>query len=92
MNTSPWVLAARPKTLSAAVAPVIVGAALAYRDHGSISWLYAALALAGSILIQIATNYINDALDFRRGADTSARLSSSPLVIVNKWRTAMPDD
>lgn len=74
MKTSPWVLAARPKTLSAAVAPVIVGTALALRDRGEILWLYAALALAGAVLIQIATNYINDALDFRRGADTSARL------------------
>ena len=74
MRTSPWILAARPKTLSAAVAPVIMGTALALRDQGRIPWLYALAALAGAILIQIATNYINDALDFRRGADTSARL------------------
>ncbi|HUP45798.1 MAG TPA: 1,4-dihydroxy-2-naphthoate polyprenyltransferase [Thermoanaerobaculia bacterium] len=74
MKPSPWVLAARPKTLSAAVAPVIVGTALALRDRGAIPWIYAGLALAGAVLIQIATNYINDALDFRRGADTSARL------------------
>ena len=74
MKTSPWILAARPKTLSAAVAPVIMGTALALRDHGRIPWLYALAALAGAVFIQIATNYINDALDFRRGADTSARL------------------
>lgn len=74
MNTSPWILAARPKTLSAAVAPVVVATALALRDRGDIPWLYAALALAGALFIQIATNYINDALDFRKGADTTARL------------------
>ena len=74
MNTSPWILAARPKTLSAAVAPVIVATALALRDRGDIPWLYAGLALGGALFIQIATNYINDALDFRKGADTTARL------------------
>ena len=74
MKTSPWILAARPKTLSAAVSPVIVGTALALADRGAVLWRYAAAALAGAVLIQIATNYINDALDFKRGADTSARL------------------
>lgn len=74
MRTSPWWLAARPKTLSAAVTPVLVAMALALRDFGSVAWLYAGLALAGAVLIQIATNFINDALDFRRGADTAARL------------------
>lgn len=70
-----WLLAARPKTLSAAVAPVIVGTALAARDrHGEVAWLYAVLALLGGLLIQIATNFINDAIDFKRGADTHERL------------------
>ena len=63
MNPRAWFLAARPKTLSAAVAPVIVGTALAYRDRGEVLWFYAALALAGGLLIQIATNFINDAID-----------------------------
>ena len=74
MKTSPWLLAARPKTLSAAVAPVLMATALALRDAGNVPWAYAGLALAGAVLIQIATNYINDALDFRRGADTASRL------------------
>jgi 1,4-dihydroxy-2-naphthoate octaprenyltransferase len=74
VKASPWVLAARPKTLSAAVAPVIAGTALALADRGRVLWWYAAAALAGSVLIQVATNYINDALDFRRGADTAERL------------------
>ena len=74
MKTSPWLLAARPKTLSAAVAPVLMATALALRDAGNVPSAYAGLALAGAVLIQIATNYINDALDFRRGADTAGRL------------------
>lgn len=74
MNLRAWVIASRPKTLSAAVAPVIVGTALAHRHTGQVAWLYAALALMGAILIQIATNFINDAIDFRKGADTAERL------------------
>ena len=65
-----WVLAARPKTLSASVVPVVVGTALAHR----VEWLTFAYALAGAVFIQIGTNLVNDALDFRRGADTSERL------------------
>jgi len=66
-----WILAARPKTLSAAVVPVMVGAALV---RGPLHWPSLACTLAGAVLIQIATNLINDALDFKKGADTSERL------------------
>jgi 1,4-dihydroxy-2-naphthoate octaprenyltransferase len=66
-----WILAARPKTLSAAVVPVLVGAALV---RAPLHWPLLACTLIGAVLIQIATNYINDALDFRKGADTSERL------------------
>lgn len=66
-----WVLAARPKTLSAAIVPVLMGTALAWPR---VSWPLFAATLAGAVLIQIATNFINDALDFRKGADTSERL------------------
>ncbi len=69
-----WLLAARPKTLSAAAAPVIVGVALALRERQAIGWIYAVCVLFGALSIQIATNFINDALDFRRGADTHERL------------------
>ena len=71
---SPWLLAARPKTLSAAVVPVLMGSALAADEPPAISWWVFACALAGALLIQIATNFINDALDFKKGADTSERL------------------
>jgi 1,4-dihydroxy-2-naphthoate octaprenyltransferase len=67
---SPWVLAARPKTLAAAVVPVVVGFALARFAHGP-SFVF---ALLGALLIQVGTNFVNDALDFRKGADTHERL------------------
>jgi len=66
-----WLLAARPKTLSAAVVPVMLGLALAPRPiHVGL----AACTLFGALFIQIATNFINDALDFKKGADTTERL------------------
>jgi len=66
-----WLLAARPKTLSAAVVPVLVGTAFAWSD---VDWLMFACALAGAIFIQIGTNFVNDALDFKKGTDTAERL------------------
>ena len=69
-----WLLAARPKTLSAAVAPVLVGTALARGIPAGIHWPSFAFALLGAIFIQIGTNLVNDALDFKRGADTAERL------------------
>ena len=74
MTTRAWLLAARPKTLSAAVAPVLVGTGLALRDRHDVEWIYVACALFGGLFIQIATNLINDALDFKKGADTGERL------------------
>jgi 1,4-dihydroxy-2-naphthoate octaprenyltransferase len=71
---NPWLLAARPKTLSAAVVPVLLGSALAAHEPPAVSWWVFVCALVGALLIQIATNFINDALDFRKGADTSDRL------------------
>ena len=53
---------------------MVVGVALAYREQRDLPWNYALFALAGAVLIQIATNFINDALDFKKGADTSERL------------------
>lgn len=70
----PWLLAARPKTLSAAVVPVLMGTALAAQEPPAITWWVFWCALIGAVLIQIATNLINDALDFKKGADTAERL------------------
>src|SRR5688500_5088862 len=65
-------LAARPRTLPAATAPVLLGTMMAASD-GAAHLPAAACALAGALLIQIGTNYYNDAADFERGADTPAR-------------------
>jgi 1,4-dihydroxy-2-naphthoate octaprenyltransferase len=69
-----WLLAARPQTLSAAVVPVLVGSALAAHEPPAVSWSLFFFALIGAVLIQIATNFINDAIDFKKGTDTAERL------------------
>ncbi|NJM38522.1 MAG: 1,4-dihydroxy-2-naphthoate octaprenyltransferase [Akkermansiaceae bacterium] len=68
------VLAARPKTLPAAIVPVWVGCVLAWRLSGKFDLLLAICTLVGSIAIQVATNFFNDAIDARKGADTARRL------------------
>jgi 1,4-dihydroxy-2-naphthoate polyprenyltransferase len=68
-----WAVAARPRTLPAAVAPVLVGTALAASEDMFKPLRFAA-ALIGSIFIQIGTNLANDYSDARRGADTEDRL------------------
>jgi 1,4-dihydroxy-2-naphthoate octaprenyltransferase len=67
-----WLLAARPKTLSVAVVPVLVGSALAAAQGGGLSWSVLLAALAAAVLIQAGTNLYNDAGDFERGADDHA--------------------
>jgi len=69
-----WLMAARPRTLPAAVAPVLVGTAAAIEVSGEIRWGAFVAALLGSILIQIGTNLANDYSDAKRGADSADRL------------------
>lgn len=69
-----WLLAARPKTLAASVTPVLAGTALAFRGLATMHWQPFVFALLGAVFIQIGTNYVNDALDFKKGADTHTRL------------------
>jgi 1,4-dihydroxy-2-naphthoate polyprenyltransferase len=70
-----WLMAARPRTLPAAIAPVLVGTAAAVQWYGSFPRPLAFVAaLVGSIFIQIGTNLANDYSDARRGADTADRL------------------
>ena len=68
-----WLLAARPKTLTAAVVPVVVGTGLAVGERMAVLWP-ALAALGGAMLIQIGTNLTNDYYDFRKGADTHERV------------------
>lgn len=70
---NPWILASRPKTLPAAIVPVMVGSALAARV-GSFDATAATLCLGFALLVQIGTNFANDYFDFLRGADSPARV------------------
>jgi len=67
-----WVMAARPQTLPAGAAPVLMGVALAVAG-GVFTPLPAAAALVGALLIQIGTNFANDYFDAVKGADTPDR-------------------
>lgn len=68
-----WKMAVRLPTLTAAIAPVIVGTALAYHDH-AFELLPALAALVGALALQVGANFANDVFDFERGADTADRL------------------
>ena len=68
-----WMLATRPKTLPAAAAPVVVGTAVAIAE-GAFALAPALAALLGALLLQIGSNLANDVFDYKKGADTSARL------------------
>lgn len=75
MNVSlkSWLLASRPKTLWAAISPVLIGTAMAHAD-GLSHWPSALAALLAAMLIQIGTNFANDYFDFVKGTDTAARI------------------
>ncbi|MBS2025090.1 MAG: 1,4-dihydroxy-2-naphthoate polyprenyltransferase, partial [Deltaproteobacteria bacterium] len=81
-----WLLAARPATLTASVAPVLVGTACA-AAAGQVRFGPALAALAGAMLIQIGTNLANDFFDFEKGADTAERLGPTRAVQAG-WLTA----
>jgi len=88
-----WILASRPKTLLAAVVPVMVGSALAIsQNHFTI--IYSLVALLCSILIQIGTNYTNDLYDHLKGADNKdrkgpARVLNSGLITPLEMKVAI---
>lgn len=68
-----WLLAARPRTLPAALSPVVVGSAAALAE-GGFDFLVGLAAIAVALLLQIGANFANDVADFRSGADTEQRL------------------
>ena len=78
-----WLAALRLPTLAASVVPVSVGSSLAFR-HGLFQAGPALAALLGALLIQIGTNLANDLYDFRKGADSSARIGP-PRVLAKGW-------
>ncbi|MCW9065661.1 MAG: 1,4-dihydroxy-2-naphthoate polyprenyltransferase [Ignavibacteriaceae bacterium] len=88
-----WLLASRPKTLLAAVVPVMVGSALAI-SMKKFFLPYSIIALLCSILIQVGTNFTNDLYDFLKGSDTvkrkgPRRVLASGLISVNEMRTSI---
>jgi len=91
-----WIMAARPKTLPAAAAPVVVGTALALWD-GLFKTGPALAALVTALLLQVGSNLANDLFDYQRGADAGERLGpqrvtqsgllSPPVVRSGLWFT-----
>lgn len=74
-----WVLAARPATLTAALAPVAVGSACALAE-GVFRLGPGLAAIAGAVLLQVGANFANDVYDFEKGADTAERLGPTRTV------------
>lgn len=73
MTLTSWLLAARPKTLPAALSPVVIGSVMAWRD-GVLASMPALLAFLGAIWIQIGTNFANDYFDYIKGTDRDDRI------------------
>jgi 1,4-dihydroxy-2-naphthoate octaprenyltransferase len=69
MPENKWIAGARPKTLPAAVAPVLVGTALRHTDNLHVNMINALLALLVSLALQVGVNYANDYSDGIRGTD-----------------------
>ncbi|SEV93724.1 1,4-dihydroxy-2-naphthoate polyprenyltransferase [Natrinema salifodinae] len=91
-RTKAWLMAARPQTLPAAAAPVIVGTGLAAHE-GVFAPLPAFFAFVGAALIQIGTNFANDYYDAVNGADTEdregfTRVTQSGLISPEKVKLA----
>ena len=85
-----WILAARPKTLPAAVVPVLLGTAVAISDN-KFQPLAAFIALICSVLIQVGTNFVNDLYDYLKGSDKKdrvgpARVLASGLISVKEMK------
>lgn len=87
-----WVIGSRPRTLPAAIAPVLVGTALIQINGISINWFNALLALAVSLLLQIGVNYSNDYSDGIKGTDAQrvgpVRLVASGLATAKQVKQA----
>lgn len=74
-----WLQATRPRTLAAAVVPVLMGTALAARE-GGLHLPSAVAALVGALLLQVGANFANDFYDFKNGADNADRLGPARAV------------
>ena len=87
--TNKWIAGARPRTLPAAVVPVLVGTACAAgRVPGGIIWWRAIAAMVVALAIQIGTNYANDYSDGKRGTDDPGQRVGPPRLV--GWGLATP--
>ncbi len=73
-KTRAWLLATRPRTLTATATPVLVGAALTWHHAGAVDPFLVLCAVLCTLSLQIATNLVNDVSDFQKGTDTAERL------------------
>ena len=78
-----WILAARPKTLTASATPVTVASALAFRD-GYFYWKPALICLAFALIAQIVSNFANDYFDYKKGIDNEER-SGPKRAVAEGW-------
>lgn len=83
-----WLAAVRPRTLSIAVVPVLVGSTLAWSETGALMPSVMAATLLAAVLIQAGTNLQNDAADFERGADDPGTRLGPPRATAEGWLSA----
>ena len=88
-----WLLAARLKTLPAAISPVILGSALAFHDRSFHAFI-CVMTIFAAVLIQVGTNFSNDVYDYQKGSDREDRLgptraTQSGLISPEKMKIAM---
>ena len=88
-----WLLAARLKTLTASISPVILGSALAFHDETFHLFIFF-MTLLAAVLIQVGTNFANDVFDYQKGSDRENRLgplrvTQAGLISAEKMKKAM---
>lgn len=88
-----WILASRPRTLPAAVVPVLVGSSIAIHDN-KFNLAVTIIALLCSLLFQIGANFVNDLFDFLHGTDKKERIGpkravASGLISINEMKIAI---
>lgn len=88
-----WLLAARPKTLTGAAVPVMIGLSLAYRDitaedsFGHFNWIAAVLCMLFAFIMQIDANFVNDFFDFAKGTDDAVTRLGPRRACAQGWVT-----
>lgn len=79
MKFSDFISGVRPKTIIASLSPIVIAVGLVYAEGFPILWWVVALTILATLSIQIATNFINDAIDFKKGTDRPDRLGPERL-------------